>query len=446
MIEYFTSRSARAAIVLAASCLIPLSATAQNICSADRVMGGCAVSISDFPWIVSLNQAFASNRFDGHFCGGSVIADQWVLTAAHCVDSMDPNNPSGMEIYANSSSLQGGGTAFDVDRVYVHSGYQGVGRDDIALLHVTRPMGIPHMQLSDASTANASEQLGLEAIVIGWGLTPPPHISRGRGPLTAAEMASSSPPSQWDTSQVLLGASVPIVQNNLCAYDAGEGVICAGFRDAVADACRGDSGGPLMTYNGQSYVQVGLVSGGNYCHQDGDHYGTYTRVSAYADWIAATMAGQTPQVDLRATTPDPNLPPTFGMTQLSVGFQPDPHIQSLLAGGNLDASNAGQGCAGFVAEAPDFQVVYQGTGAQLGFSVSSQQDTTLLINAPDGQWYCDDDGAGNLQPSLVWGAPLVGRYDIYVGTYNSPDAVGYPEAQLIISGGGGGGQPQQPNK
>jgi len=429
-----------AGILAAIWTLSPVRAEAQEFCSGDRVMGGCSVSISDFPWMVSLNRANARSRFDGHFCGASVIADRWVLTAAHCVDSMQPNNPVGLEVYANSASLQGGGAAFDVDRIYVHAGYQGVGINDIALLEVSRPMGITPARLSQGATAAAVEAVGGQAVITGWGLTPPAYVARGRGNLTAAERATSSAPTMWDTSQVLLGAAVPIVANNLCDPAADASILCAGFLEAVADACRGDSGGPLHASDAQGYVQIGLVSGGNYCHQDGDHYGTYTRISAYIDWIDATMAGETPQVDLRADAPDYSLPPTFGLVQLTAGFQPDPHRQQLLAGGNLLAASVGEGCAGHVAEAPDFRVQYQGTGSPLSFAVTSQQDTTLLINAPDGRWYCDDDGGGNLQPSLVWGAPLQGQYDIYVGTAASSGEVGYPPAELIIGGGGGGAQ------
>lgn len=428
-----------AALLTANAFLAPASAQAQAFCSGDRVMGGCPVSISDFPWMVSLSEANARSRFDGHFCGGTIIADRWILTAAHCVDSVDPANPVGLEIYANSASLQGGGTAFDVDRVFVHAGYQGVGIHDIALLETSRPMGITPARLSDATTAAQVERIGSETIIIGWGLTPPPHIARGRGPLTQAERSATQPPALWDTSQVLLGAAVPIVDNQFCDSGAGGGVICAGFRDAIADACRGDSGGPLVARDAQGYIQVGLVSGGNYCHQDGDHYGTYTRVSAYQEWIRATMAGETPQVDLRPSEPDYTLPSTFGTVTLTSGFQPDPYRQHILAGGSIEASSVGQGCAGFVAEAPDFRVLYQGSGSPLSFTVTSQADTSLLINAPDGRWYCDDNGAGGINPSLVWGTPPSGQYDIYVGTIEPYSSIGYPESQLQIGGGGGGG-------
>lgn len=414
---------------------------AQDFCSDDRVMGGCPVSMGDFPWVVSLSEANARSRIDGHFCGGSIIADRWVLTAAHCVDSVDPANPLGLEIYANSASLQGGGTAFDVARVFVNAGYEGVGIDDIALLEMVRPMRITPAPLSDGTTAARVERIGDEAVIIGWGLTPPPQIARGRGPLTQAERAATQPPSLWATSQVLLGAAVPIVDNQFCAVGAGGGVICAGFREAIADACRGDSGGPLVARDGAGFIQVGIVSGGNLCHQDGDHYGTFTRVSAYQEWIRATMAGETPLVDLRPSEPDPSLPSTFGTVNLAVGFQPDPYRQHILAGGMLEAASVGQGCAGFVAEAPDFRVIYRGSGAPLGFTVTSEADTSLLINAPDGRWYCDNNGAGGLNPSLLWGIPLSGQYDIYIGTVETQSSVGYPEAQLQIAGGGAGAAP-----
>ncbi|HWA01211.1 MAG TPA: peptidase S1 [Caulobacterales bacterium] len=115
--------------------------------------------------------------------------------------------------------------------------------------------------------------------------------------------------------------------------------------------------------------------------------------------------------------------PTFGTVNLRTGFEPDPHLVTLQSGGSIDASQTiGNGCAGFIANAPDVDLNFTaGSGANqlpLVISVNSNADTTLVVNGPDGKWYCDDDsGNGALNPSLTFTHPQSGLYDIYVGTY-----------------------------
>ena len=428
--------AAVAAALLGGGMLQPGAATAQDFCSGDRVMGGCAVSIRDFPWMVSISQAQAPDRFAGHICGGSVIADRWVLTAAHCVEMVDPTAPRGLAVYSGSASLSGGGALHDVETVYIHPGYSGMGQDDIALVETARPMGIAPVRRATEATAPELEAVGLTTVLTGWGLTPPEHIARGRGPLTAAERGSDAAPADWDTSPALLGASVPVVDPALCGQPGSDRIVCAGFETAVADACRGDSGGPLHGIDAEGYVQVGLVSGGNYCHQDGAHWGSYSRVAAYADWIDATLAGETDPYAFVGAGPDLGLPPTFGTVTLVAGRAD--HAEELLAGGLLRAQSVGGTCVGHIAQAPDFQVVYQsGRDLPLQFEVASQADTTLAINLPDGSWACDDDSAGNLQPRITLAQPASGRYDVFVGTYRSYDEVGYPPARLSVANPGG---------
>ena len=65
----------------------------------------------------------------------------------------------------------------------------------------------------------------------------------------------------------------------------------------------------------------------------------------------------------------------------------------------------------------------------------SQDDTTLVINAPDGEWYCDDDGAGYPNPELTFASPMSGQYDIWVGTYGGGNA--NATLQILEQGGGG---------
>ena len=126
-----------------------------------------------------------------------------------------------------------------------------------------------------------------------------------------------------------------------------------------------------------------------------------------------------------------SLPPAFGSIQLQSGFIPDPHYRNRTAGGNLRAQDRFSNCRGFIANAPDYSLYYTAGAQDLFINVDSDRDTTLVINGPDGRWYCDDDGAEHaLNPLLYWGTPQSGRYDIWVGTYSS--GAGVP-ATLFIS-------------
>ena len=88
------------------------------------------------------------------------------------------------------------------------------------------------------------------------------------------------------------------------------------------------------------------------------------------------------------------------------------------SGGNLDASRIDSTCAGFITAAPDVRLVYSAGSLPLIVSVASGADTTLVINGPDGRWYCDDDGGVNgMNPSVRFNHPVSGRYEIWVGTY-----------------------------
>lgn len=136
--------------------------------------------------------------------------------------------------------------------------------------------------------------------------------------------------------------------------------------------------------------------------------------------------------------------PSFGEVSLSAGFSPDPHVRRLTAGGSIAAQNRFSDCRGYIADAPDYRLHYSAGSLPLYINVDSDSDTTLVVNGPDGRWYCDDDGADEaLNPLLYWSNPASGQYDIWVGTYSSGS--GRP-ATLFISelgeqteGGGYGG-------
>ena len=123
-----------------------------------------------------------------------------------------------------------------------------------------------------------------------------------------------------------------------------------------------------------------------------------------------------------ATAQDYNAAPNYGTRRLVTGFLPDPKVVAVRAGGNIDANDAvGSHCRGFITNRPDVRVYYQaGNTYPLILSVDSREDTTLVVNGPDGRWYCDDDsGNRGMNPSIRFRRPMSGRYEVWVGTYRA---------------------------
>lgn len=147
-----------------------------------------------------------------------------------------------------------------------------------------------------------------------------------------------------------------------------------------------------------------------------------TLASSAAVLVMATSASQAQNF---------SLPPSFGSVTLRAGFLPDPHIRNLTAGGAIRAQDRFRDCRGYIADAPDYSLYYTAGGQDLFINVDADRDTTLVVNGPNGNWYCDDDGGDEpLNPLLYWSNPPSGRYDIWVGTYSQ--GTGVP-ATLFIS-------------
>jgi hypothetical protein len=128
--------------------------------------------------------------------------------------------------------------------------------------------------------------------------------------------------------------------------------------------------------------------------------------------------------------PNLGLTAEFGTVQLGAGFAPDPHQVSLTGGGDLDLS-VGDCSYGYVSQAPSYELTYSGSGnTDLHFYVRADDDTTLLINTPNGSWVCDDDSLGDSNPQITVTDAPSGVYDIWVGTYSGQRA----GATLYISG------------
>lgn len=122
---------------------------------------------------------------------------------------------------------------------------------------------------------------------------------------------------------------------------------------------------------------------------------------------------------------------TYETVALQAGFSPDPYTVAVLAGGASPVDLGGE-CRGYVhTAAPDVDLHYQAAQYQLAIYASAQADITLIVNGPDGQWSCSDDYQGT-NPALVFPAPMSGRYDIWLGTYDAPTTQ-LPQAMLYIS-------------
>jgi hypothetical protein len=117
------------------------------------------------------------------------------------------------------------------------------------------------------------------------------------------------------------------------------------------------------------------------------------------------------------------------------GFPIDPSIHGVTAGGNIDLAKCPRlPGTGWVARRPDFVVNYRTRSGGLSsytltFRTESRGDTILLVNGPDGRWYFDDDGGGGLNARLSFRNAPPGRYDVWIGTFES----GLSRAQLIVT-------------
>jgi hypothetical protein len=112
-----------------------------------------------------------------------------------------------------------------------------------------------------------------------------------------------------------------------------------------------------------------------------------------------------------------HLTANFGEIRLNAGFTPDPYSVELHAGGGVNGARLPGSCVGNISDAPDFEVTYSAGSFPLVFRTVARADTTLIINGPDGRWYCDDDSFGDGDAEVRFGNPQSGVYDIWVGVF-----------------------------
>ncbi|XP_042872118.1 uncharacterized protein LOC122253260 isoform X2 [Penaeus japonicus] len=227
-----------------------------------KIVGGKPSDIAQYPWQIGL-----ARKYDNFvFCGGSIISDQYILTAAHCVDQ---NLPENLVVRVGETSRSGPAMTIDVKQIIVHERYtyESIVAYDIALLKLAWPIEFSESVLPVCLPDNKKTFNKKKAIVTGWG----------------KDDASGS------VLETLHEVSVKVYSTRKCKKQSlykddeiHKNIVCAASNNR--DACQGDSGGPLVVLEGVFYKQIGVVSWGIGCAEK-DYPGIYTRVSSYRKWI-----------------------------------------------------------------------------------------------------------------------------------------------------------------
>ncbi|XP_055592715.1 proclotting enzyme-like [Uranotaenia lowii] len=242
--------------------------------SNSRVVGGNYSDIGAYPWMAAL---YHRKVFT---CGGSLINNRYVLTAAHCVVRLEAKDFQVFLNRVNISDSNSGMIQRNVESIKLNH-YQGLRtNNDVALLRLQQPVAIGPDVMPICLPTGMDSYQGRKAMVIGWGTTANGSLS--------------------DTLQEL---TVPVLANQECRragyfrFQITNRMMCAGYLEGGKDSCQGDSGGPLQLLSPATgrYEIIGVVSWGRECAQR-NYPGVYARVTKFSSWIRRTAGSSAADV------------------------------------------------------------------------------------------------------------------------------------------------------
>ncbi len=268
----------------------------------EMIVNGKVAPEGKFPYQVRL---YASLEDDKGFCGGSIIAPQWILTAGHCVvadsDAKENLQPAETVFVGYGSTDRTATTKIEAEEIVVHPRYLEkalAGASDVALIKLKEP--IPDAKKIEIATDATEQKLvtrGVKVTVTGWGAIWDPEDKE------VVELLSKIDP-QTDISEKLnfpkklYEADIHVMDREECRsvyapqqLNIADSEICAMKPRSASNSCYGDSGGPLVVLaeEPKRYVQIGVVSWGDRCGRAGNP-NVFARVASFSDWIEATMA------------------------------------------------------------------------------------------------------------------------------------------------------------